>query len=91
MGEKVEPGARQDGPDRPAGPQIEFDLQERIRFEELVSDLSARFVNLPPEKLDQEIETSLRSVVEFLQADRGILWAYDRGESRFPDHALLEG
>jgi len=50
--------------------------QERLRFEELVSALSARFVNIPPEQVDAEIEYGLRQVLEFFQVDRaGLLRA----------------
>ena len=30
-------------------------LEDRLRFETLLAELSARFVNLPPEQVDQEI------------------------------------
>ena len=42
----------------------------RLRFEELLSGLSARFVNLPPEAVDSEIEHGLREILEFLRVDR---------------------
>jgi formate hydrogenlyase transcriptional activator len=45
-------------------------LEERLRFERLLSELSARFVNIPPDRVDPEIERGLRQVVEFFQVDR---------------------
>jgi formate hydrogenlyase transcriptional activator len=42
----------------------------RLRFEEMISNLSARFINLPPEQLDSEIELALKRVLEFFQVDR---------------------
>jgi len=45
-------------------------LQERLSFEQLLSDLSARFVNIPPDRVDSEIEYGLRQVLEFFQVDR---------------------
>jgi len=46
-------------------------LDERVRFESLLADLSAAFVNLPPAEVDGRIDDALRQVVEFLGADRG--------------------
>ena len=45
-------------------------LEERLRFEALLSDLSARFVNIPPDRVDSEIEDGLRQILEFFQVDR---------------------
>jgi PAS domain S-box-containing protein len=46
------------------------DIGNRLRFEQMISNLSAHFINLPPEKLDGEIEHALRMVLEFFQVDR---------------------
>jgi PAS domain S-box-containing protein len=46
------------------------DLQERLRFETLLSEISARFLNLPSDRLDKEIEHALKIVLEFFQVDR---------------------
>lgn len=45
-------------------------LDERLRFEKLLSDVSARFVNIPPDRVDSEIEHGLRQILEFFQVDR---------------------
>jgi PAS domain S-box-containing protein len=45
-------------------------LEERLRFEQLLSDLSARFLNIPPDRVDSEIEDGLRQILEFFQVDR---------------------
>ena len=51
-------------------------LEERLRFERLLSDISARFVNVAPDQLDGEIENALRMVLQFFQVDRcGLLRA----------------
>ena len=50
--------------------QAEQALEERLRFERLVSDISARFVNIPPDRVDSEIEHGLREILEFFQVDR---------------------
>jgi formate hydrogenlyase transcriptional activator len=50
--------------------QVEQSLENRLRFEQLLSDLSARFVKIPPDRVDSEIEYGLRQVLEFFQVDR---------------------
>ncbi len=48
-------------------------LQEQLRFETVLSDLSARFINLPADQVDREIEGALRRLVESLGLDRSTL------------------
>jgi signal transduction histidine kinase len=48
-------------------------LDERGRFESLLVDLSATFVNLPADQVDRQIEDGLRKVVEFLGVERSSL------------------
>ena len=50
--------------------QARLEISERLRFERLISDLSARFVNLPPNEVGNEINRGLRSITEFFKADR---------------------
>ncbi len=50
--------------------QAKETLKERLEFESLLSDLSARFVNLPPEAVDREIERSLKAILDSFQVDR---------------------
>jgi len=50
--------------------QDRLEINERLRFERLISDLSAGFVNLPPEGVDSEINRGLRSITEFFNVDR---------------------
>ncbi|HET6489070.1 MAG TPA: sigma 54-interacting transcriptional regulator [Syntrophales bacterium] len=45
-------------------------LEERLRFESLLSDFSARIVNVPSERLDGEIENALKMIREFFQVER---------------------
>jgi formate hydrogenlyase transcriptional activator len=51
-------------------------LEERLGFEALLSDLSARFINVPAEQVDQEIEAALQRIVEFLDLDRSTLFQH---------------
>jgi PAS domain S-box-containing protein len=50
--------------------RAEESLDSRLRFEQLLMDLSSRFTNLPPEQVDQEIDSGLKAVREFLVVDR---------------------
>jgi signal transduction histidine kinase len=48
-------------------------LEERLRFERLLTNLSATFVNAPPSAVDAQIENALRQLTEFLGIERGNL------------------
>ncbi|MDP2701472.1 MAG: ATP-binding protein, partial [Candidatus Rokubacteria bacterium] len=53
--------------------QAELALNERLRFEVLLSELSAVFSGLPALEIDYEITRGLRRIVDFLEVDRGSL------------------
>jgi len=53
--------------------RVELALDERLRFETLLTELSAAFANLPTRAVDQEIDKWLQNLVEFLDLDRAIL------------------
>ena len=50
------------------------ELEERLRFEALLADLSARFVALTADQADGQIEDAQRRLCEFLGFDRSMLW-----------------
>jgi formate hydrogenlyase transcriptional activator len=50
--------------------QVAEALENRLRFERLLSDLSARLVKIPPGRVDSEIEYGLRQILNFFQVDR---------------------
>jgi transcriptional regulator with GAF, ATPase, and Fis domain len=52
---------------------LQAELEDRLRFETVLAELLARFVNLPPDRVDREIENAPRCLVEALQADRAAL------------------
>ncbi len=52
----------------------EASLEERLRFEKLLAEISAGFVNLPADQVDGEIEGTQRRMCEFLDLDRSALW-----------------
>ena len=51
-------------------------LESRLELETLLSDLSSRFINLPPGEVDREIEDALRRVCELLGLDLAVLWQW---------------
>ena len=58
-------------------------LEERLRFERLLSEVSARFVNIPPDRVDSEIEHSLRQTLEFFRVDQCGLLQILRSKNSF--------
>ena len=56
-------------------------LDEELSFEELIAKLSAKFVNLPASRVDQEIEDSQRRVCEHLGLDLSALWQLEKVDS----------
>jgi signal transduction histidine kinase len=53
-----------------AGCPLAAPVRERLRFETLLAELSATFVNLPADQVDTQIESALGQLVEFLDVDR---------------------
>jgi len=58
------------------------DLKEQLRFEMLLADLSARFVNVPPDEVDRQIEDAQRRIVELLGLDRSTLFQIVAGDDK---------
>jgi len=52
----------------------EASLEERLRFGTLLAEISSRFVNLPSDQIDGEIEGAQYRICEFLDLDRSSLW-----------------
>jgi formate hydrogenlyase transcriptional activator len=52
---------------------LRTELEKRVRFETLLAETSARFVNLPADKVDGEIRGAQRLMCEFLDLDRSSL------------------
>ena len=58
-------------------------LEERLRFEQLLTDLSARFIHQPPDQIDAVIDDSLKRLLETLGHDRSTLAQFspDKGQA----------
>jgi signal transduction histidine kinase len=54
-------------------------LEERLRFETLLSELSAGLIHVSASDIDAALERGLRQLVQFLGVDRGYLDAYVGG------------
>ena len=55
-------------------PDLYTELEERLRFETLIADLSLRFVNVPADRVDREIEDAQRAICECLGLEHSSLW-----------------
>ena len=53
-----------------AGCPLAADVHHRLQFETLLTELSAKFVNVPASQVDSQIEWGLRRIVELLGIDR---------------------
>jgi PAS domain S-box-containing protein len=49
-------------------------IEEQLRFESLLTDISARFVNLPANQVDHEIGIAQRLICESLAVDHSNIW-----------------
>lgn len=47
-------------------------LSEKHRVDQLISDLSYNFLNMPPEEVDANLKKELKRIVGYLEADRAI-------------------
>lgn len=59
----------------------EQQLAAKLRLEEFLSDLSSRFVALPPEAIDRAIEEAQESIATTLDFDRSCLWQLESEEA----------
>ena len=55
------------------------ELEERLRFETLIADLSSKFVNLPPGEVDSEVMDAERRLCEVLGLDISAIWQWSAG------------
>lgn len=56
--------------------RVQEELAKQLAFETLVSDLSARFVNLTPSEVDREILDAQRRICHLLGLDIVALWQW---------------
>ena len=58
-------------------------MREQLKFETLLADISACFVNLSAEQIDGEIEDAQRQVCKCLVLDLSALWQWSAESPRF--------
>ena len=49
-------------------------LRHRLEFEDLITSISTRFINLQPDKIDEAIDHALATIGRFCQVDRSYLF-----------------
>jgi len=59
-----------------------YSLKELLDFETLSTGLSSRFINLPDNEVDKEIENGLKKIVEFLGVGEGSLTEFSEDRTR---------
>jgi PAS domain S-box-containing protein len=62
--------------------RMEQQLAERLRFETLLTELSATFARVPSSEVDREIEGWLGRLVEFLDVDRSSFFKLTEGGTK---------
>lgn len=63
--------------------RVEAELAEMLRLQQLLADLSQRFVGLPSEEVDAAVEETQRMLVAALGIDRSSLWQFAETEQDF--------
>ena len=63
--------------------KTKIDLEDRVRFESLISELSARFVNIAPDQVDSAIDVALFEILNFLKVDRIGLLQYEKNSDSY--------
>ena len=67
----------------PEDTTLNAELEERLRFEVLIADLSSKFINLQPSEVDREIEEARHRVCECLGFDLCALWQWTLDQPRY--------
>lgn len=63
--------------------KLRYELEERLRFESFLTDISAHYINLPVDQIDAGIENDQRRICEYLNLDLSALWQWAEGFPRF--------
>jgi len=67
--------------------EADFELlkrhEERLKFEQLLMELSSSFVNIPADQVDGHVETVIRSIGEVLEIDRATFWQISSESGEF--------
>lgn len=56
--------------------QVEKQLEDRLRFEKVLTGISTKFINVSIDRLDDEIKAAQRQICQYLGADICTLWQF---------------
>ncbi len=59
-----------------------LEVEEKLQFEVLLSQLSSNFINLSTEEIDSKIRGALKAIVDFLGFDRGSINVISKDQSK---------
>jgi len=72
-----------------------YEIEKRLRFESLLTEISTRYINMPANQVDAEIVNDQRRICEFLGLDLSALWQWTDDSPRFLTlthlHSIPEG
>ena len=73
--------------------RAELALEERLRFEQLLTDLSATFINQSPDRIDSVIDDGLRRLLDALGHDRSSVaqFSQDTGQAVVTHSCAVSG
>lgn len=63
--------------------ELQHEVVERLHFETILSDISAHFVNLPTDQIDDQIEDAQRRICECLNVELSALWQWSDASPRY--------
>jgi hypothetical protein len=67
-------------------------VEHQLHFEELLLEISAHFINLPTESIDDAIEDAQCRICKALNIDLSALWQWSKKGGRFMrDHPAHRG
>ena len=66
-------------------------LEEQKNFEQLMLEISSRFINLPVDSIDDAIEDAQRRICETLDLDLSVLWQWSDKDSHIMTITHLHG
>ena len=71
---------------------VSLEIHGQLKFETLLSDISARFINLPADQIDGEIQLTQKKVCECLGIDHSALWqrSFDAPHILFLTHLFRD-
>lgn len=62
--------------------RVEAAMAKQLRFETLLSEFSTRFLNLPSNAVDCQIEQGLQRLAEFVEVEQGALFKFSNDQTR---------